>query len=317
MSGEWRRRRRLVLPVMIVLAAALGAGGALVLRREQTRSPEDRLVEAVERQTFASFRPGASWTSVTEAPDPSLAQAQSAPALAHLVDTGRFWTSTETSVAVQAWAKAHPPPGTTAQIWSPGGLGGIDASTTFKPAESPTGVTYLAIIVTSTPLTGAGSGIRVDVQVVVAPRRPDSEHVPDREDAVTVTAAWQAYTSGRLSHTFHDRAVIARLTGMVNAMSISVVTKTSCPAEEGQLTWTIKFSGEGQPIIVQSDVCGFTTFSSGSHRGPVLATDHQMLEQEARLLGTTVEAVDNRVADAATIPRGCPVIPPCPTTTTR
>jgi hypothetical protein len=174
----------------------------------------------------------------------------------------------------------------------------------FRPDEPPPGITYLAIAITSTPLPQGGTGVRVEVQVVVTPPRPTWERVPDGEAAVTVTAAWQAVRSGRLSHTFRDRRVISNLTAMADDMPISVVTRTSCPVDEGELTWTLRFVGRGAPITVQSDACEFTNFFRGSRKGPVLATDHSLLEEGARLLGTTVEDIENRVADASTIRPG-------------
>jgi len=314
MKGEGWWRRRWVVPVTIVLAAALGAGGALVLRRVQTPPAHTRLADQLAEGLLAPY-PGPHWKPSARPPFPSLEQPPQMVSLAGLVDISRFWTSPSSPAAVHAWAGDHLPPGTHPEL---GGHSGrtIDYDG-FQVENPPPGVAYEMVLVTTVPLVTGGAGIRIDAQVVVSPDRPGWEHVPQGEQAVTVTAAWQAVRSGRLSHTFHDRGVISKLTAMVNRMPISVVTKTSCPSDEGELTWTVRFSGQGAPVTVQSDACEFTSFSRGSRKGPVLATDYPMLQEEARLLGTTVESVNNRVADASIVRPGDkgPRTPPSPTTT--
>ncbi len=79
-----------------------------------------------------------------------------------------------------------------------------------------------------------------------------------------------------------------------------------CPLDVG-LRYTLRFTGTGRPTTtVVSGSCDDTTVTAGATTYPTLATGAALLDQEARLLGTTTQALNDQAVQASTVPAVTP-----------
>ncbi len=249
-----------------------------------------------------------SWTAVATVPIAVLAQAPSTPGTPNLVTITRLWTSPASWTDTDAWIAAHPPAGLgVAGTGSLGDRSGTISRTSLHAPRCPHQRSSYRfdreLLVTTAPLTTGGTGIRMDVQVTWVPSRPAGAVVAEGMSAVSITVTWNG-TSPQppAPKTFTDRATIASLRRTVNGLSMSLPGVIHCPLDVG-LRYTLRFTGAGRPTTtLVSGSCNETTLTVGATAYLTLSTGTSLLDQEARLLGTTTQALNNQAVQASTVP---------------
>ena len=124
----------------------------------------------------------------------------------------------------------------------------------------------------------------VDVQVIYYPRRSAAEHLTARDfRAVTVEQRSVDPHVRNVTRTFRQRAIVDRLTRVLNSRPASPGGLVNCPAI--RVTWELRFRPvNGQPAAtVWIDGCYAYAISVGGHSQPALS-DNGNLERIATSL---------------------------------
>jgi hypothetical protein len=177
------------------------------------------------------------------------------PATPDLIDVDRLWRTTGDMSSAIAWTKLH-----VSTQWrmtangQSGGPAGVEL--TFVGFALPSSRFESSQVYFSIAPDGRDHvAVRMDVQVVWTPTRPEWSYVASNATRATVTLWPSSGSSPPRTTSSTDPATVASLRRLVNAMTISTVGVTHCPAELGQ-RFSLRFSGSGSPDVEVSGLTG-------------------------------------------------------------
>jgi hypothetical protein len=268
--------------------------------------PHELQAEATARTLLARVPPGPGWRPVLSPPAPILDAAGERPGTPDLVDLSRLWTVAEPWTSVRTYLEGHPPDG-----MQQAGIGSsADRGVTtswgigFAPPPLPPTTDHWQVVeYTIAPLPAGGTGVRVDVQVIWLPTRPQGTFVSPGATSVTVTATWGSdATAQHLTRTVTDPTTIAELARTVNGLSVADPGSHGCTMDVG-LRLEVHFSGPApaDDVTGTSDpACGDTDLQAV--RSVALSTGPTLLDQETRVLGTTLASLQDRAIASSMVP---------------
>jgi len=236
-----------------------------------------RLAAQVDAATLlASYSPPRGSVPLARTPTgPWMGKPSSSPVSSELIDVTRAWRSPGNMVSVIAWAKAHAP-----SLWSvvetgesgqnPKGeappmrnghpiIADVKSrNVTFSLPIHGSAVESRQVLVSVAPRGTNEVTLRVDVQEVWVPTRPTWSYVSSAANSATATVWTGTNRVVPMTKTSSDPSTVASLRKLVNAMSVSTVGLTSCPADVGQ-RFSLEFKGPNAPQVTVSGLtaeCG-------------------------------------------------------------
>ncbi len=327
-SSRGRDRRPWLVAAAVVLVLAVAGLAVAALHPAGTRvesgttsataapapastiDPHETQAQATAEDLARRMQVDPAWTVVATLPVAVMSQPPSIPGTPNLATITERWTSPSSWSDTDAWIAAHPPSG----LGQSGSGSLADRSgttlrtTTFAPRHGTDFDFGQEVLVSTAPLPGGGTAVRMDVQVTWVPTRPPAAVVAAGMSAVSVSVTWDGTSGPRppAAPTFTDHATIESLRRTVNGLSMPLPGVHSCPADVG-LRYTLRFTGPGQPAaLVVSGTCGDTSLTLGRSPAVGLSTGGTLLDQEARLLGTTTSALNDQARRASTVPAVTP-----------
>jgi hypothetical protein len=223
-----------------------------------------------------------------------------------LVTVTRWWRAPGRPQAVLAWIRAHMPRELVLQGRSDGG--------TYNPRPSvdlpeswiyqfglppvPNVLIQRWLVVLLVPDGSDQTAIRVDAQVTWLPAKPAAERLPVGARAVTVTPVFGLQPDVRRERldpafTVTDRARVARIAALIDALPLFPPGEYSCPLETGaQMRLTFKTAPHGRVVarvIAPYGGCGIVTLTVGDRSMPALtdetSTGQQLQQQVLAIAG--------------------------------
>jgi hypothetical protein len=205
----------------------------------------------------------------------------------HLVDVHRVFTEGRSMGGTIAFLDHHHPAG-----WSNAGTGeayNIDhgkkiiteEDVEYAPAHIGAAFSEIEMVVEVVPGHHGHALSRADVQVIWYPRRSVAEHLIARHFRAVRIDAW-IYGKGlrHVKRTFRQRAIIDKLTRVLNALPASPGGVVSCPAIATIYELTFKPVNGGAGATVTADGCFSYGISVGGHQQPALV-DNGKIERIA------------------------------------
>lgn len=236
-------------------------------RRDLALRDAESLIGRVE------LPPGSHAVSRPPAGAKALAQPALRIAALHYVMVHRFAVVDESPSSVLAWFKSHVPAGSTASGNGQSGRWGTVTSW-FDTFSWPTPGRFFrdrAAEVEIAPLRGAPdrAAVRVDAQVVYAPRRPATDRIAAGAAVLTATLAPQmnpGEPGGAAATTSNPREIAAIERWVNHALPVANVT-ISCPLDTGGiLTLQFRRSAHAAPyatVTADSTGCELLTIAHG------------------------------------------------------
>jgi hypothetical protein len=238
--------------------------------------PHRREAQVSAAALLASYRPPPGSVQLSSAPTgPWIGKPPSSQATSELIDLTRAWRTPGNMVSVIAWAKAHAQShwsmvetgesGQNPKGQAPPTRNGHPIITdvksrdvTFSLPVHDSAVESRQVLVSVASRGMNEVTLRVDVQVVWIPTRPTWSYVSRAATSVTATVWTGTNRFVPTTKTSSDPSTVASLRKLVNAMSVSTVGLTSCPADVGQ-RFSLEFKGSNAPRVTVSGLtaeCG-------------------------------------------------------------
>jgi hypothetical protein len=283
-------RVRQVAGVLLVVALA-GCGTATALQGKGNRggTPSGARAEALRlaRQLMAKnpLQPGA--RRLPQRPVPSgLRQMPDYYGVKSIVDVYRLYALPASMRRVAAFVGAHAPAG-----MKSGGTGSTaDRGVTTEMDVSyflnrpPRGISSAGLFDSIVPGPHGSALLRVDAEVIWYPPRPAAEHLAAKDYRSVLIDAILAGKSRPILRTFTSRAIIGKLTRLLNGLPASPGGVVPCPAEF--VTYTLTFEpAAGQPkVVVDTSDCLSDTISVGGVSQPPLVNDGRVETLAGKLM---------------------------------
>jgi hypothetical protein len=298
--GGYSRLTRLVAVVAstVLLAGCAGFGSTLSGHVAKSAPPgvdPHRWAAQLDAASLlASYAPPLGSVRLAMAPKgPWIDKPPSSQATPDVIDLTRLWRTPGTMASVLAWARTHasshwtvvetgqagqgagPHPGTRPRIADV-----QSRNMTFSlPVRGPA-LFSRQVLVSDAPSGNDDVTMRVDVQEVWIPTRPTWSFVARAVTSVTATIWTGTYGTTPKSAKSTNRSTVDSLRRLVNAMPVSTVGMTSCPADTGQ-RFRLIFRGPGIPQVIVSGLtaeCGGISLSVSGHvRLGMTDTDRRVL----------------------------------------
>ena len=282
--------------------ATAGITGAPVIVKQVPTPQEQAKADAAQMLAGFALPPGA--TRLSSAPAGSggiLKHKAFTDGIADQLDDVSYWRVPASAGSVLAFEKAHLPRTFTLSQWgsvgdtygtppTPGKLpiamsggphpiGGTYGAwvDTWSLPDIPGAIDLRELTVEVTDPSSSVAYVRVDADVAWIPPRPASEKVPADAKVVTITAGldMNRQDGAPAPVTVTSPEKVARITALVNGLSLETVQTMSCPMEQGK-GMTLSFRAKpGGPVLASvSELipdCEGVTFTIGGVRQPALA----------------------------------------------
>lgn len=206
---------------------------------------------------------------------------------------GQLYLVPRSMDAVYAFVRGRTPDGTS----SPGtgqqtGPSGIAAETlSWEAADRPAGIYSATLDVLIAPRSGGSALVGVYASVTWIPARPATEHIDPRSyRRVIVTAVSYGQTVRRVTRTFTSAAVVSRLAGYLDSLSVAPDVAMSCPSSV--VVYQLRFTGYGVPdVVVSANGCLGDGVTIGGMEQPGLSDPgDQLAAMTGKLLNITPPA---------------------------
>lgn len=214
------------------------------------------------------------------------------PSSDHLVDAHRLYTERRSMDRTVAFLRHHRPAG-----WSFGGTGEAysldhgkkvitEEDLTFTPRHIGAAFNEIQMLVEVVPGQHGHALVRVDVQVIWYPPRSPAEHLVARHFRAVRVDEWIYGTRVRhIRRTFQQRAIIDKLTRVLNGLPASPGGTWSCPMYDQtyQLTF-MPVKGQAGATVGADGCPPEYSVSVGHHEQPALAANGKIEEIADTLL---------------------------------
>jgi hypothetical protein len=170
---------------------------------------------------------------------------------------GRVYLAPQRMDSVNAFMRAHAPDGMrpqgTGRETGPGGVLAEDVDWVASPLAAGIYSAYLDVLIG--PHSGGTALIGVYASVTWIPARSAAEHIdPSRYQRITIAATEFGEKVRRITRTFTQQAVVARLAGYLNGLTAAPNLARSCPFV--WVSYLLTFTGPGVPaVVVSADGC--------------------------------------------------------------
>jgi hypothetical protein len=151
------------------------------------------------------------------------------------VDDHQWWVVAQGYVAVDAFLRDHPPAGSKLSFSGSSGKKGTPSSQLVEGFEWPAlrgRLSTRELIVAVTPLSGGGSGVRVDAEDVWITPRPASERIPRQVARLEVQLLRRAKRIAG-PFTFTSRRQIRRVRALIDGLPAAQSGVQACPEDGG------------------------------------------------------------------------------------
>jgi hypothetical protein len=259
-----------LIAVAVAAASADHPGsvyGSAAVNRAHARGAVAKLV--------TQLRPGPGTTRSARAPGGRLTFEPVKMATQNEVDAHAWFTTARSPAAVMRFVAAHLPPGTLRDMGgSAGGSGGFLERD--WPLPGVPGVPTREVAVSTSPLPGGRTAVRLDAAAVWLTPRPAWERIPRGVTSVTFSGGADSPigTPGRRSRPVTVTGARARqLAALVNQLERAQPAVVACPSGDGaQLELT--FRGPGHATLARAvyanQGCATVSLQVGDRTGPLL-----------------------------------------------
>lgn len=189
------------------------------------------------------------------------------------VDIYRLFAVPASMRQTAAYLGRHAPAGMksggTGQASGRNGVTEMDVS--YSPNREPRGISSAMLIDTIVPAPHGGALLRVDVQVIWYPPRSAAEYLPVKDYRAVQIDAWLAFNGRHVRRTFTTRAILGKLTRLLNGLPASPGGVFPCPAEFANYQLTFEPVAGHPKVVVDTSGCPSDTISVAGRTQPALA----------------------------------------------
>jgi hypothetical protein len=288
-------RIRQMTGVLLVVALA-GCGTATALdsagHRHRGGPPPGNRAEALRlaRHLMAEdpLPPGARRLPQRPVP-PGLRQMPDGYGVKTIVDIYRLYALPDSMRRVAAYADAHTPAGMKSGGTSSTGVGGVttEMGAGFFLNKPPQGISSAGLFDTIVPAPHGGALLRVDAEVTWYPPRSAAEYLVAKSYLAVRIDAWLTTKNRQIRRTFTSRAIIGKLTRLLNGLPASPGGIVPCPLAFAVYTLTFE-PAAGQPkVVVNTSYCLADSISVGGVSQPGLVDNGKLGTLVAKLMHVT------------------------------
>jgi hypothetical protein len=146
----------------------------------------------------------------------------------------------------------------------------ISQTATFLLRQAPTGIYSAQLGILLVPWHGA-SLLRIDSEVIVYPRRPETERLhPAKSSTMTIRATVEGRRTYHLRRVITSQMQISKLTRLVNSLPAEPDVSLNCPAGLVAYSATLTPAGHHRADVITDDGCNLVHVTVAGKSQPAL-----------------------------------------------